>query len=55
MEPVTTRREVAEAPALYMAIEMSDRKWKSKLLVQMGPHKARGRPPCMGPASRGAR
>lgn len=36
MEPVTTRREVAEAPALYMAIEMSDRKWKLGFSIGLG-------------------
>jgi transposase len=35
MDPVTTRKEV-EAPALYMAIEMGDKKWKLGFSIGLG-------------------
>jgi transposase len=36
MEPVATRKEASEAPALYMAIEIGERQWKLGFSTGMG-------------------
>ena len=36
MEPVTTRKEASEAPALFMAIEIGERQWKLGFSIGMG-------------------